>query len=122
MHLHKFAEMAQFAEIGIGGCFYATESYRLFFKKLHPAQFLNSEISIPVYEVSYSYVTSRGNHRQAKKYMFLRSEHEELAFEVEMALNDWVEDFNRKRPYRKISNVKILEIRPTAYAKLQIGM
>lgn len=112
--------MAFFDEIAIGGTLPKTETYRSFLKKLHPAQFLNSEIRIPIYEIMYSYLTMRGNYRIGKKYMFLRTEHEYDDMEVEMALNDWVEKANREKPYRKISNVNILEIKPIVYARFYI--
>lgn len=122
MHLHKFADMACFDEVAVGGTLPETEFYRNFFKKLHPAQFLNSQIRIPVYEVTYSYKTIRGNYRVGRKYMFLRVEHEDITLEVEMALRDWVEDLNREKPYRKISNVEILDIKPIVYARFHIGL
>jgi len=121
MHLHKFADMVSFEEIAIGGTLPETEYYRAFFKRLHPAQLLGSCVSIPVYEVTYSYDTKRKNHRVGKKYVFCRKEHEDLDIEIELLLHDWVEDLNKWKPYRKISNVKILEIKPIAYAQLPIG-
>jgi len=120
MHLHKFADIAIFHEIGIGGTFPETVKYRDFLKKLHPSQLLSSMVSVPIYEVEYSYYTKRGNYRVARKYGFL-PEHENLDFQIEMLLNDWVEEQNKRKPYRKISNVEILEIRSIAYAKVKIG-
>lgn len=122
MHLHKFAEMAHFDEIGIGGTIPETEYYRQFFKNLHPSQFLNSRIVIPVYEITCSYMTRRGNIRTAHKYMFLYQEHEDVEFEIDMAFRDWVENLNHDKPYRGISNAEILEIKPIAYAQLSIGL
>ena len=58
--IHKFADIASFAEIGIGGNLPATEEYREFIKKLHPTQFLTGRLTAPLYEVEYSYVTVRG--------------------------------------------------------------
>lgn len=37
-----------------------------------------------------------------------------------MKLEDWVEDENRRKPYRAIFNVTILDIRRVAYAKLAL--
>lgn len=37
-----------------------------------------------------------------------------------MKLEDWVEDENRRKSYRAISNVTILDIRRVAYAKLAL--
>ena len=122
MHLHKFADMARFDEIGIGGNFEETGHYRAFFKGLHPSQFLNSCVRIPIYEITCGYMTKRQNYKVAKKYMFLYREHEELDIEIDMAFQDWVEEFNQRRPYRKISNAEILEIKPIAYARIFIGL
>lgn len=122
MHLHKFAEMARFEEIGIGGTLPETEAYRQFFKKLHPSQFLNSRIVIPIYEIKCSYLTNRQNQRVVYKYMFLHREHEDVDIEIDMAFEDWVNDLNRYKPYRKISNAEILEIKPIAYAQFSIGL
>lgn len=118
MHIHRFAEIAAFAEIGIGGNLPATEEYRALIKGLHPTQFLTGRLTAPFYEVKYSYVTARGNYREAYKYILLRLEHEDYNFEIEMILSDWVENRNKERPYRRISNVKILDIRPIAYATI----
>ncbi len=54
MHIHKFADIASFAEIGVGGNLPATEEYREFIKKLHPTQFLTGRLTAPLYEVEYS--------------------------------------------------------------------
>lgn len=122
MHLHKFADLVSFHVIGGCGTIPETEEYREFFKKLHPSQFLNSRIHIPIYRVKYSYFTVRQNYRVSCKYMFLMQEHEEVYMEVEMAFRDWVDELNKRKPYRKISNAEILEIRPIAYASFQIGL
>lgn len=122
MHLHKFADMATFDEIGIGGTIPETERYREFFKGLHPSQFLNSRVVIPIYGIKCAYWTNRNNYRVAWKYMLLHLEHEDVDFEIDMAFQDWVDNLNRQRPYRKISNAKILEIKPVAYAQVQIGL
>lgn len=118
MHIHKFADMARFDEIAIGGTLPATEEYRDFLKKLHPTQILNGRVVIPFYEVVYSYRTVRGNERTGKKYVLLRQEHEDSDMEIEMLLRSWVESRNMERPYRRISNVKILDIQPMAYATI----
>ena len=48
MHIHKFADIASFAEIGVGGNLPATEEYREFIKKLHPTQFLTGRLTAPL--------------------------------------------------------------------------
>ena len=118
MHIHKFADIASFAEIGVGGNLPATEEYREFIKKLHPTQFLTGRLTAPLYEVEYSYVTVRGNYRKAYKYILLRLEHDDLDLEIEMIFSDWVEEINRKCPYRRILNAQILKITPIAYATI----
>lgn len=122
MHLHKFADMVQFDQIAVGGTLPATEEYRGFLKRLHPSQLLNSLVKIPVYEVKYSYYTKRGNYRVAYKYILLRLEHEDVDIEIRMIFQDWVDDLNRYKPYRGISNAEILEIKPVAYASFRIGL
>ena len=118
MHIHKFADIASFAEIGVGGNLPATGEYREFIKKLHPTQFLTGRLTAPLYEVEYSYVTVRGNYRKAYKYILLRLEHDDLDLEIEMIFSDWVEELNRKCPYRRILNAQILKITPIAYATI----
>lgn len=118
MHIHKFADIASFAEIGVGGNLPATEECREFIKKLHPTQFLTGRLTAPLYEVEYSYVTVRGNYRKAYKYILLRLEHDDLDLEIEMIFSDWVEELNRKCPYRRILNAQILKITPIAYATI----
>ena len=118
MHIHKFADISSFAEIGGGGNLPATEEYREFIKKLHPTQFLTGRLTAPLYEVEYSYVTVRGNYRKAYKYILLRLEHDDLDLEIEMIFSDWVEELNRKCPYRRILNAQILKITPIAYATI----
>lgn len=118
MHIHKFADIASFAKIGVGGNLPATEEYREFIKKLHPTQFLTGRLTAPLYEVEYSYVTVRGNYRKAYKYILLRLEHDDLDLEIEMIFSDWVEELNRKCPYRRILNAQILKITPIAYATI----
>lgn len=122
MHIHKFAEIASFSEVGIGGNLPATEECRDFIKNLHPTQFLTSRLTAPLYQVEYAYDTIRGNYRKAYKYILLSIEHEQYDLEIEMLLSDWVEARNRKRPYRRISNVQILEIRPIAYAAISFDI
>lgn len=122
MHLHKFADMVRFDEIGISGTFCETEYYQDFFKKLHPSQLLNSRVLVPIYEIKCSYMTKRENYRVVKKYMFLKLEHEDVDIEIEMAFQDWVAGMNSQRPYRKITNAEILEIKPIAYAQFLIGL
>ena len=45
MHIHKFADLAVFDEVGVGGTLPATAEYRDFIKKLHPAQILTGRLT-----------------------------------------------------------------------------
>lgn len=119
MHLHKIADFMNFREAAIGGTIPETAKYREMLKKMHPLQMLSSNIVIPLFEISYSYTTIKGNHKNAKKYVFLQ-DHEEIDIEIELLMKDWVEDYNRQRPYRKISNVQILEIRIISFGSISI--
>ena len=44
----------------------------------------------------------------------------EVDFEAELLLKDWIAEQNARKPYRKISNVQILEIQKIAYGILDI--
>ena len=46
MHIHKFADIASFAEIGVGGNLPATEEYREFIKKLQTQQDIFISLSV----------------------------------------------------------------------------
>lgn len=89
MHLHKLADLLSFHEVAVGGTLPQTEYYREKLKRLHPMQMLSSNILLPLYEISLSYMTVRGNYRQAKKYAFL-AEYSEVDFEAELLLKDWI--------------------------------
>ena len=70
MHLHKLTDLLSFHEVAVGGTLPQTEYYREKLKRLHPMQMLSSNILLPLYEISLSYMTVRGNYRQAKKICF----------------------------------------------------
>ena len=53
------------------------------------------------------------------QYALLNPDHEEAYIEIEMQMSNWVENHNTKRPYRMISNVTILEIKPLAFANIR---
>ena len=53
------------------------------------------------------------------QYALLNPDHEEAYIEIEMQMSNWVENHNAKRPYRMISNVTILEIKPLAFANIR---
>ena len=46
MHIHKFADLCEFAEIGVNGTIEETQKYRKFLKDLHPRPILNMQVSV----------------------------------------------------------------------------
>lgn len=52
---------------------------------------------------------SKGNTGMKNMRAFL-AEYSEVDFEAELLLKDWIAEQNARKPYRKISNVQILEI------------
>lgn len=123
MHIYDFITkvISRIDEFAIGGTLPATEEYTAFIKNIHPQQLLNSRLVIPFYKVKYSYITARGNCREGEKYSFVTEMHDEVDMQIEMDLNDWAEEHNRKKPFSKISNVKILDIKKIAYGTIDIS-
>ena len=56
MHLHKLTDLLSFHEVAVGGTLPQTEYYREKLKRLHPMQMLSSNILLPLYEISFSYI------------------------------------------------------------------
>lgn len=71
----------------------------------HPKQFIGGCIEVPVWRVSYTYTTARGNNKEAVKYIF---RHEFQWDCIEYLFERYIEKQNEKHPDRKLSNVKIL--------------
>ena len=70
MHIHKFADIASFAEIGVGGIFRQQKSTGIH-QKAPPYTVPDRTADSSVIQVEYSYVTVRGNYRKAYKYILL---------------------------------------------------
>ena len=77
------------------------------FKEAHPKQIISTEITIPVWKVTYKYKTNRNNLKSATKYIILNENGWDL---VDSIFKEHIEKENRKHPERKISNVAILDI------------
>ena len=76
------------------------------FKNIHPKQLIGDYIPIPVWRMHYSYVTARGNPKEADKYIIRDS----TAWDyVEDEFKRYIEEQSRKYPERKLSNVEILD-------------
>ena len=68
-------------------------------------KFIEKDFTFNVYKVTYTYKTNRGNIRENHKYLI--SEYEESA---KLDFISYINKFNKEKPYRSISNVKILDI------------
>lgn len=76
------------------------------FLKIHPKQLIGDYIPIPVWRVKYSYVTARNNPKEAYKYLI----RDGVSWDsIDNEFESYIEEFNRKHPERKLSNVKILD-------------
>lgn len=85
---------------------------------IHPQNFIKTRIVHPVYKVTVSYTTERGNYKELEKYMILDSpgEAEYEDFWADMFARDYKNEHKRK-----IKNLKILRTEYIGDAVLQIG-
>lgn len=76
--------------------------------KIHPKQIINKvgSVQVSLFEIKYSYKTSRGNEKQGTKYLVNNTVSPQLDYNNE--LNEWVEQYNSENKHRQISNVKFL--------------
>lgn len=77
-------------------------------KAAHPKQVISNEIEIPVWKISYKYLTQRNNEKEAVKYLLNKSEAEWDG--VENDFKWYINNFNESNPDRQLSNVEILDI------------
>lgn len=127
VQIYDFCQTARFAEPDWPADI--TESICGLLKDVHPSMVIGfGAIAMKLYHVRYTYRTGRGNDREGTKYLFLpetddinKLEGYELDVMVEGILQRNIDDYNRKYPYRAISNVQILGVEPLANAKLAIG-
>ncbi len=126
MHIHKFIEQCRFKNVlrtdsTFGSFFYdCTEKIREYLFNIHPKQIIGSTVEVPLYEVVYSYTTVRGNSREGKKYFFsscMPDNEYELEIMAQPVLERWVDEENRRCPYRAIGNVEILSVSLLANAE-----
>lgn len=75
-------------------------------KSIHPKQLIGDYIPIPVWRIHYSYVTARGNPKEANKYIIRDESSWDL---VDIEFKNYIEGQNEKYPERKLSNVEILD-------------
>ena len=65
MHIHKFADLAVFDEVGVEGRSRRRQSTGILSKTSSGAD-TDRKADHPLLEVTYSYVTNRGNYKVAK--------------------------------------------------------
>ena len=107
-----------------------TKEVRDVLKDVHPSMVIGfGALALRLYKIQYSYHTVRGNEKEGTKYLLLPpsdptyalEEHFEREVMIEGILQESIKDYNRKFPYRAISNVEILEVSLIADANLAIG-
>ena len=115
MKLHKLFKESCFECRSQTDGFVPDVSTKAYFMSLHSSQWIGDSISIILYKITYSYLTARHNPSIGNKF-FIKSEgfdnEEAIEYLADMHINDWVQAHNKKYPYKKISNVKILDILP----------
>jgi hypothetical protein len=97
---------------------------RAMLKNIHPLNFINTTIELPVYEVDVTYETEKGQYKNAKKYMILNT----LDTDGYDSPDYWAEiyadsELSNRKLYdnRNIINHKINSVRLLAMAVLPIG-
>lgn len=68
-------------------------------------KFIEKKVTFRVYKVIYTYKTNRGKIKENHKYLI--ADYEEQA---KLDFIEYINNFNRKKPFRAISNVKILDV------------
>lgn len=68
-------------------------------------KYIDYDIKFDVYQVRYTYDTNRHNRRENHKYV-IAGDYEDAKFKC----IEYINEFNKKKQYRAISNVKILDV------------
>lgn len=86
---------------------------------IHPLNFLKSNITLPVYKISLSYTTDKGNYKTVERYAIMDSEADDeyIDFWADM----FTRDYNNNHPNHKMINCDINEIEKICEAVLSIG-
>ena len=91
---------------------------------IHPLNFICSRISIPVYGVEISYLTSKGNHKTAKKHLMINSDMSDgldsIDYYIEVMVQRHVETY-KQHPYKPMLDVSIGAITRKCDAVLNVG-
>lgn len=113
MKIQKLLSECYFEGKTHGGGFIPDTSTKNYFVSMHPSQWLGRRIKIKLHCIKYEYMTARQNKRIGHKYFLTEdglNSDLDMDFLADMLINDWVDEHNQKYPYKKISNVKILDI------------
>ena len=68
-------------------------------------KFIEEDIKFNVYKIRYTYKTNKNNPKENYKYTMAENQ-EEARFKF----IEYINNFNKQKPYRAISNVKILDV------------
>lgn len=72
-------------------------------------KFIDYEMRFSIYKIRYTYKTVRGNKKENYKYLIASD-----GTDAKFKFLDYIKRFNKEKPYRAISNVRILEVDYTA--------
>lgn len=84
----------------------------------HPKQIISDYLRIPVWKVTYKYLTQRGNEKIATKYIFNYTEAEWDG--VDNDVKNYIEEFNKEHPERPITNGEILGLSFMGYLNFDL--
>ena len=84
--------------------------------ELHPLNFIKTKVTLPIYQITMSYLTDKGNYKETDKYMVMDSSFEEEYSDMwsEMFANDYGKKYNLK-------DLQVLDIKHICDAVLPIG-
>lgn len=119
IHPYKLLKQCNFHEYGMSCYKHEEDAKKL--TEMHPSQFIDSSISIPIVIVKFKYNTIRGNVREHERVMFIDSlNDDEWYMNATIKFEFYVSDFNENNTHRKMLNVDILDIIPWGYSVLEI--
>ncbi len=73
---------------------------------IHPEQWLDNLLKVPIWQIKYAYTTVRNNDKPHFKYLMAGENEWDI---IEPEFNYWLENFNNDNPERQLSNVEILD-------------
>lgn len=124
MHPSKF-----FAEVGCRTSIDVFEQYDLYIKEtlksVHPLNFIKTRVTLPVFKITISYQTIKGNQRSTDKYIVLDNSHLESSdsfnYYVEANVKMECDSYNVTHSKNPMLNYMIDKIEFVCDAVLPIG-